>query len=199
MHRKALVLNEIGTGKTQSALWACDYLMKIGKVKKALIISPLSTLERVWGDSIFMNFPNRISVTLHGTSARRKKLLGTDADFYIINHDGFSIIADQAKDMFDLIIVDEAAVLRNPLLTGSKVLRRFMHQNTTTRLWLMTGTPTPNDPTDAWALAKLVESPYCNKTYTAFKETVMMKVGQWKWLPRPESIEIVISMFYTLL
>ena len=60
----------------------------------------------------------------------------------------------------------------------------------------MTGTPTPNDPTDAWALAKLVESPYCNKTYTAFKETVMMKVGQWKWLPRPESIEIVKYVLY---
>ena len=47
MHRKALVLNEIGTGKTQSALWASDYLMEIGEVKKVLIISPLSTLERV--------------------------------------------------------------------------------------------------------------------------------------------------------
>ena len=86
MHRRALVLNEIGTGKTQSALWASDYLMQIGKVKKVIIISPLSTLERVWGDSIFMNFPNRTSVTLHGTSTRRKKLLKTQADFYIINH-----------------------------------------------------------------------------------------------------------------
>ena len=49
----------------------------------------------------------------------------------------------------------------------------------------MTGTPTPNDPTDAWALAKLVDSPHCTKTYTAFKEAVMMKIGQWKWIPRP--------------
>ncbi len=196
MHKKALVLNEIGTGKTQSALWASDYLMKTNKIKKVLIISPLSTLERVWGDSIFMNFPNRIAVTLHGTSARRKKLLKTDADFYIINHDGFSIIAEQAKDMFDLIIVDEAAVLRNPSTNRYRVLRKFMNQHPTTRLWLMTGTPTPNDPTDAWALAKLVDSPYCNKTYTAFRETVMMKIGQWKWLPRPESIEIVKNVLY---
>ena len=54
MNRRALVLNEIGTGKTQSALWAADYLISIGAIKKVLIISPLSTLERVWGDSIFM-------------------------------------------------------------------------------------------------------------------------------------------------
>jgi SNF2 family DNA or RNA helicase len=55
----------------------------------------------------------------------------------------------------------------------------------------MTGTPTPNDPTDAWALAKLVNSPYCTKTFTSFREQVMMKIGQWKFIPRPESVEIV--------
>ena len=114
MHKKALVLNDIGTGKTQSALWAADYLMNVGVVEKCLIISPLSTLERVWGDSIFTGFVHRTAVTLHGTAARRKKLLHTKADFYIINHDGFNIISEEAKGMFDLIIVDEAAVLRNP-------------------------------------------------------------------------------------
>lgn len=191
MHKKALVLNDIGTGKTQSALWAADYLMEVGEVKKCLIISPLSTLERVWGDSIFTGFIHRTAVTLHGTAARRKKLLATDADFYIINHDGFSIISEQAMGMFDLIIVDEAAVLRNPSTNRFKLFRKWMENNKQTRLWMMTGTPTPNDPTDAWALAKLVNSPFCTSTYTAFRDQVMMKIGQWKWLPRPESVDIV--------
>ena len=71
-----------------------------------------------------------------------------------------------------------------------------MDKHPRTRLWLMTGTPTPNDPTDAWALAKLVDSPYCTKTYTAFREAVMMKIGQWKWIPRPESIETVRHILY---
>lgn len=194
MNRRALVLNEIGTGKTQSALWAADYLISIGAIKKVLIISPLSTLERVWGDSIFMQFPHLKSVTLHGTSARRKKLLKTDADFYIINHDGFPIIIEEAKDMFDLIIIDEVAVYRNPSTNRFKILRKFMAGQSATRLWLMTGTPTPNAPTDAWTLAKLADSPNLSKTYTAFREAVMMKVGQWKWIPRPESIEIVKYM-----
>jgi len=191
MHKKALVLNDIGTGKTQSALWAADYLMEVGEVKKCLIISPLSTLERVWGDSIFTGFIHRTAVTLHGTAARRKKLLATDADFYIINHDGFSIISEQAMGMFDLIIVDEAAVLRNPSTNRFKLFRKWMENNKQTRLWMMTGTPTPNDPTDAWTLAKLVNSPFCTSTYTAFRDQVMMKIGQWKWLPRPESVDIV--------
>jgi len=186
-----LVLNEIGTGKTQSALWAADYLIQTKQIKKVLIISPLSTLERVWADAIFTGFVHRKFVVLHGTSEKRRKLLNTEADFYIINHDGFPIICEEAHGKFDLVIVDEAAVLRNPSTQRFKIFRRWMANNLSSRLWLMTGTPTPNDPTDAWALAKLVGSPFCTKTYTAFREQVMMKIGQWKFVPRPESVEIV--------
>lgn len=191
INQRALVLNEIGTGKTQSALWAADYLIQTGQVKKVLIISPLSTLERVWGDAIFFGFPNRKAVVLHGTADRRRKLLRTEADFYIINHDGFPIIAEITKDMFDLIIVDEAAVLRNHSTQRYKVMRRWMDKNPETRLWLMTGTPTPNDPTDAWTLAKLVRSPFVPEYFTAFRDQVMMKIGMYKWMARPNSMELV--------
>ena len=191
LNHRCLVLNEIGTGKTQSALWAADYLLKTKKIKKVLILSPLSTLERVWGDGIFTGLVHRKFVVLHGTAEKRLKLLRTDAQFYIVNHDGFPIIKDEAIGMFDLVIVDEAAALRNPSTQRFKIFRRWLDYNPDVRLWLMTGTPTPNDPTDAWALAKLVGSPYCTKTYTAFREQVMMKLGQWKFVPRPESVDIV--------
>ncbi len=190
-HIRGLVLNEIGTGKTQSALWAADYLIQTKQVKKVLILSPLSTLERVWGDAIFKGFPNRTFTVLHGTAERRLKLLKNDVDFYVINHDGFNIISDNTQGMFDLIIVDEAAVLRNSTTNRFKIFRKFVDQNVKARLWLMTGTPTPNDPTDAWALARLVGSPHNTKTITAFRDQVMMKVGQWKFVPRPEAVDIV--------
>lgn len=191
LHRRALVLNEIGTGKTQSALWAADYLMKAGAVRKVLVLSPLSTLERVWGDAVFLEFFNRTAVVLHGSAKRRLDLLKQDHDFYIINHDGFSIISEAAVGMFDLVIVDEAAVMRNPQTTRYKVFSKWVARHPHLRLWLMTGTPTPNEPTDAWALAKLVGSPFCTSSFTAFREQVMMKIGQYKWVPRPTSVETV--------
>lgn len=196
MHHKALVLNEIGTGKSLSALWAADYLMTKKKVKKCLIVSPLSTLERVWGDTIFTNFTQRHFTVLHGAAERRRKLLKNNVDFYIINHDGLPVILDHIKNMFDLIIVDEAAVLRNPSTTRFKTVRKVMEFNPGARLWLMTGTPTPNEPTDAWALAKLIDSPLLTRGYTAFRDEVMMRVGQWKWVPRPTSVEIVKNILY---
>ena len=194
LNQRGLVLNDIGTGKTQSALWAADYLIKTKKVKKVLILSPLSTLERVWGDGIFTGLTHRKFVVLHGTAAKRLKLLEKEVDFYICNHDGFPIIAEKAVGMFDLIIVDEAAILRNPSTRRFKIFRKWLDRNTDARLWLMTGTPTPNDPTDAWALAKLVGSPNLTSTFTAFREQVMMKVGQWKYVPRPESVEKVMHV-----
>jgi SNF2 family DNA or RNA helicase len=190
LHHKCLVLNEIGTGKTQSCLWGADYLMKTGAVRKVLIISPLSTLQRVWADAIFTNLLDRQFVVLHGSAERRRRLLETDVDYYIVNHDGFPIIMEAAMGKFDLVIVDEAAVLRNAQTQRYKLFQRWMDRNPQARLWLLTGTPTPNAPTDAWALARLVNSPYCTRTFTAFREQVMQKMGQFKWIPRPESVEI---------
>ena len=191
VNQRALVLNEIGTGKTQAALWAADYLMSIGQVKKCLVISPLSTLERVWGDAIFLNLLHRSYTVLHGSAARRKKLVAQDHDFYIVNHDGFNIIADDVMAKCDLVIVDEAAVYRTPSTNRFRHLRAQMKQNPDTKLWLMTGTPTPNAPTDAWTLAQLVESPYCTATFTRFREQTMNKIGPYKWVPRDGSTDIV--------
>ena len=191
MNRKALVLNEIGTGKTQSALWAADYLMNTGVINKVLIISPLSTLERVWGDAIYKGMLHRRHVVLHGTAKKRKALLKTDVDFYIVNHDGFPIISDEAMGMFDLVIVDEAAVYRTATTSRFKIFRRWMDNNPNTRLWLMTGTPTPNLPTDAWALAKLVDSPYAPRTFGSFRDLVMERFGQYTYLPRAGALDIV--------
>lgn len=191
MYRKAIVLNQIGTGKTNSALWAADFLIREGIISKVLIISPLSTLERVWGDTIFMDLHHRKFKILHGTAAKRRKLVAEDADFYVVNHDGFPIISEELMGKVDLIIVDEATEYKNPQTQRFKTFKKWLDRNPQAFLWLMTGTPTPNEPTDAWALAKLIDSSHLTKTYTGFKELVMKKIGMWKWVPRPESPEIV--------
>lgn len=161
--------------------------MEIKQVKRVLIISPLSTLNTTWGDTIFATLPKRTYSVLYGTAEKRRKLLDQGTDFCIVNHDGFEIIAKHAAGMFDLIIVDEADALKNPSTDRFKAIRRFMDASPGCRLWLMTGTPTPNEPTDAWALAKLIESPYLTHTYSGFKDKVMMKLGKWKMVPRPDS------------
>ncbi len=134
------------------------------------------------------------STTIPGAYGRAETAIGyrpPGVPQYIINHDGFPIIAKEALDMFDLVIIDEAAVYRNPSTRRFKQFYRWLQVQPHMNLWLMTGTPTPNEPTDAWALAKLVNSPHMSKSYTGFREQVMMKMGQWKFVPRPESVDVV--------
>lgn len=193
MHRRCFNLSEMGTMKTNAALWAADWLMKTGRVRKALILSPLSTLESVWSNDIFDTLPHRTSAILHGSLARRLKLLGIEADFYVVNHDGIKITdlrdAIMKRPDIDLVIVDEAGMFRNPSADKYKALNKLVTARPDLRLWLMTGTPCPNAPTDAWGLAKLVDPSRVPKFAGAFQRETMMKVSQFKWVPRIDAFE----------
>lgn len=191
LHRKIFNLSEMGTMKTSASLWAADWLMKTGRVKKALILSPLSTLERVWKSDIFNTLMHRTAVVVHGPREKREDALNTDADFYILNHDGLQIpwIVDhirKRKDI-DLIIVDEASMFRNSSTKKYKALERIIRPEH--RLWLLTGTPCPNDPTDAWALARLVNPGGVPKFFGAFRRQTMVQVTPFKWVPRTDAYD----------
>ena len=190
---KAFCLNDMGTGKTLSVLWAFDYLRQQGYLKKMLVISPLSTLERTWGDEIFSNFPDMNFAVLHGTRERRHNLIEADFDVYIINHDGIKN-ADTLQRLvdrkeIDLVVVDEIASFRNAQTDRWKALRQLVASRTW--VWGLTGTPTPNAPTDAWAQCRLIAPSKVPPYYSHFRDTVMKPVTKFKWAPRAEALEIV--------
>lgn len=189
MNRRAFNLSEMGVGKSAAALWAADSLMEQGKIQRALILSPLSTLERVWKNDIFDVLMHRTAVTVHGSRDKRMEALNRDVDFYILNHDGLGIqeIADHIRRRPDinLVIVDEASMFRNHDTKKYKSLRAMLRDDM--RLWLLTGTPCPNAPTDAWALTRLVSPSRVPQYFGAFKRMTMAQVTQFKWMPRPDS------------
>lgn len=196
IHQRAYCLNDIGTGKTLSVLWAYDYLKQQGKVNKLLVVSPLSTLERTWADEIFKNFSHLSFVVLHGSKTKRLKLLKEDADVYIVNHHGAKIIQEEIKDRGDinLVVVDEIAqAARNASTDIWKALNNICNKQLggTRRVWGLTGTPTPNLPTDAWAQCRLVTPETVPKYARKFKDATLRQVGPFNWIPREESTEIV--------
>ena len=48
LHRRAFCFNEQGTGKTSSVIWASDYLMKAGIIRRVLVVCPLSIMSSAW-------------------------------------------------------------------------------------------------------------------------------------------------------
>ena len=202
MHSRAFCLNDMGTGKTNSALWAYDYLRRTKQVKKMLVVCPLSTMERTWADSVFNTFPHLDAVVLHGTRERRQKLLEIDVDqdvhIYIINIDGLATIQHQLakRPDIDLIVVDELALARNSSTERWKMLNTICNKQVSRRVWGMTGSPTPNAPTDAWAQCKLITPDNTNvpKYFSAFRDRVMRQLTQFKWAARPEANDVIYQM-----
>ena len=197
MNHRAFCLNDMGTGKTNSALWAYDYLKSVKQAKKMLVVCPMSTMERTWGDAVFMTFPHLDAVVLYGSRERRLKLLAQEADIYIINIDGLSIIAKELakRPDIDVVAIDELAMARNAQTERWKILNGICNGSIRRRVWGMTGTPTPNSPTDAWAQCRLVtpDNTEVPRYFGRFKDSVMRQLTPFKWVARPTANDTVFK------
>lgn len=189
LNPRAFVLSDMGTGKTLAALWAADFVM--GQYDRGqcrcLIVSPLSTLHSVWANEVFSTFAGRRkSVVLHGPAAKRRELLNTDADFYIINPDGVEVLAKELAQRTDIrmVIVDEASAYKDRTTKRHKLARSVLAVRD--YLWLMTGTPVANGPLDAYGLAKLVNNAH-GESFTSYRDRVMTRLSMYKWVPRQGS------------
>lgn len=198
-HQRAFCLNEMGTGKTLAILWAYDFGRQSGVFKSALIVSTLSTLERTWADEVFTHFRHLTCVVVHGSREQRLKLLETPADLYVINHDGLKVngISDAIRKRKDinLIVVDEVAqAVRNSGTDRFDAFNDVCNKQGAYRwVWGMTGSPTPNAPTDAWAQIRVINPTNTSKYFSHFREKVMRKVGTYAWRPREDAQSTVFA------
>jgi len=191
LHRKAFCFSEMGTGKTGSVIWAADYLMNIGAIKRVLVLCPLSIMQSAWQNDVFKFALHRTCVVAHSYSKEKRiKAVKSGADFVICNFDGLDIIKDVVKEaQFDLIVVDEASNYKNPQTKRWKVLHDLVTPETW--LWMLTGTPAAQSPVDAYGLAKLVNPTAVPKFFGGFRDMVMQRISQFKWVPRPRAENIV--------
>jgi SNF2 family DNA or RNA helicase len=192
LHRRAFCFNEQGTGKTGSVIWAADYLMKQSRIKRVLIICPLSIMDSAWRADLFKFAMHRTVDIAHGPADKRRAIIRSHAEFIIINYDGLEIVADEvARGGFDLIVIDEANAYKNAQTKRWKVLNSLVKQDTW--LWMLTGTPAAQSPVDAYGLAKLVNPSGVPKFFTTFKEMVMAKISQYRWLPKENATTTVFN------
>ena len=189
-NRKAFCFNEQGTGKTASVIWAVDYLMQLGLVKRVLVICPLSIMKSAWQQDLFKFAIHRTVSVAYGAAKKRKEIVNAGNEFVIINFDGVGIVKKEIMDGgFDLVVVDEASAYKNNKTERWKDLRDLM--KVIKGLWMLTGTPAAQSPVDAYGLARLV-NPTAVPTYVShFKDQVMQKVSDYRWIPRPEAKGIV--------
>lgn len=192
LNKRAFCFNEQGTGKTASAIWASDYLLNQGHINRVLVICPLSIMDSAWRADLFTFAMHRTVDVAYGSSAKRKKIIEQGAEYVVINYDGVEIVADEiANGGFDLIIVDEATHYKNAQTKRWKVLNRLLTPKTW--VWMMTGTPAAQSPLDAYGLAKIINPTSVPRFFSSFRDQVMVKITQFKWIPKDSAVDIVYN------
>ena len=189
-NRKAFCFNEQGTGKTASVIWAVDYLMNLGVVKRVLVVCPLSIMKSAWQADLFKFALHRTVSVAYGSAKKRKEILNAGAEFVIVNFDGVSILKNEIiRGGFDLIVIDEASAYKNPRTVRWKDMREVCR--IVKGLWMLTGTPAAQSPVDAYGLAKLINPKGVAPFFGQFRDQVMIKITDYRWVPRPEAKAIV--------
>ena len=192
LNRRSFCFNEQGTGKTASAIWASDFLMKQGRINRVLIICPLSIMDSAWRTDLFDFVPHRSVDIAYGSAKKRKEIIKNGAEYVIINYDGIEIVFSEiANGGFDLIIADEATHYKNAQTKRWKALNRLVTPSTW--LWMMTGTPAAQSPLDAFGLAKLVNPNSVPRFFSSFRDQVMYKITNFKWVPKEDATDRVFN------
>lgn len=193
MHRRSYCFSDPGTGKTAAIAWAADYLMNIGAIKRCLIICPLSIMSTAWQADLFRVLMHRTVDVAYGDRRKRAKIIQGNAEFVIINFDGVEVVQEELKTAgFGLVVIDEANAVKTATTKRWKAINSILSPSTW--LWMATGTPASQAPTDAYGLAKMLNPSSVSPHFYGFRDTVMRKVTQFKWAPKPASKQIVFDL-----
>ena len=219
LNPRSFVISDLRTGKTRAALWAADWLMSEGPRKlQCLILSDINALEGTWSHEITSHFLGRRTFEmLHYTSERKRlNALAKDADFYLLNHDGLrmgrpqkvieydtggrpvrqvtmpatGLCAALLEKKFDIIIFDEAATYRSTAKTTEMFKCALALSKNAPFVYLLTGTPTPNGPLDAYGLKRLCH-PEWKVSKKKWRDLTTIADGPFRRSPVPAAATMV--------
>ena len=150
-------------------------------------------MDSAWRADLFKFAMHRTVDIAHGPRKKREEIIKGGAEYVIINYDGVEIVRDAIEaGGFDLIIADEATHYKNAQSKRWKVLNSLLAPSTW--LWMMTGTPAAQSPVDAYGLGKLVNPRGVPRFFSTFREVVMYKVTQFKWVPKESATQTVFEV-----
>lgn len=193
-NKRAYCFADMGTGKSLACAWAADYLIRVGAVKRVLVLCPISVMVRTWEDEFFSVNPGLQVSVLYGTKAERIKRAANNASVHIINYDGLKVIENEIRyNEYDLVIIDECTTYGEVATSRWKVASRLF--NETPYVWGLTGTPTLRGVEFAYGQAALI-TPATVKGVSKFKfkERVLRQVSTYKWMERPDAHEEVAKI-----
>lgn len=154
------VFLDMGMGKTISVLMAVDYLIDTFQIKKCLVIAPPLVAADTWSDEVDKwDKTRRLKVvSLVGKPKERKEALKQEGDIYVMSAFNLEWLIKEIGVQnwcFDMVVVDEASMFKNPDAKRTQLLRKIVPR--TKRFVELTGTPAPNGLLDIWTLIYMLD------------------------------------------
>lgn len=192
---------DMGVGKTSLILSLIEYLVfdKLEEVK-TLIIAPATVANKlqVWQDEIkkWKNFEYFDYFDLSGTKEERVEKLESKNSSITIMSDSLILWWEQEYgnlDMFDMIVVDESSRFKSAKAKKFKKLSKMIDLKKH-RVYLLTGTPTPNGWHDIWSQIYLMDKgERLGKSYWRFLDNFFMVFNYRKYIKKDDK-KILLDM-----
>ncbi len=153
-HKRFAVFNDMGTGKTIVSAMVIDYLYRQKEINKVLIVSPVNVMRLAWMDTIRTYFKNLSVSMLYGNYSERHDIfVNYPTLIHLINWDYLEFFNNHGF-IYDCVILDESAQVRNFKTQRFKVLSKFLPVKYT---YVLSGLPAPNTPFEYWSQFKLID------------------------------------------
>lgn len=192
-HKKSFVLDDPGTGKTNSAIWAMQAWFEQQEVRRVLIVAPLSIVHGVWKSSLFFHTEWSVADLTKKPRAVRLRL-AHDPRYKVLiaNPQILHNLIGELPDV-DAIIVDECTAFKSHSSRQTKALQKIVDTQDNPYLVMMTGTPAPQGPEDAYRLIKFVNPRALRLTFRAWRDMTMVQITEFKWVPRNTAEQTLID------
>ena len=162
---RIIIGNDIGTGKTLTAITIAKYLMKYGDVKKCLIMLPASLVENFYSDyGKFFGDGEMFKITTE-TPKKREMLYQTfkgcaNYKTLITNYEKCNFDVHHLEKLkFDMVVVDEFHKMKN-FISAQRSINFFKLIQETWKpryRYPMSGTPIENKLFDIYPIFKLLD------------------------------------------
>lgn len=200
-HQYAFDLSETRTGKTATAIWAADYLMRQAG-GSILVLAPKTTLTTVW-EKHYANLVGDSGISyyvLSGSNATRAKQISEASGCaFISNYECLlSTAVRNAIHASDIhtIVVDECSKFKHYKhhKGDSQSLHTGLREIAIDRnVWGLTATPMANSPMNAYGVARAIRQDY-REAMTRFRNRTHTHVDQFTWVPTEHAVEAVYNI-----
>jgi len=194
---KLNIFIDMGLGKTIIALVSIKRLLETNKIRRALIVAPLSVVYNVWEQEAkkWEYTPDLTFTKLHGPA--KNALFTAQTDIHLINYEGLLWLSSELlkrglkNNPYDLILFDESTKMKS---VDTQRFKRFKGKiGSFKRRYIATGSPTPGGLHELWAQCYLTDlGERLGSSYYTFLTNYFVKDRiTHRWNPKRGAVQLV--------